>query len=223
MNSIPLPDELLRKVIGYILPISEYSKYIQCIKGYNDTQLDMTLLCHDCQDMLYEGCASRKLSILDQLTALAVVQKKYLLVVKAFLAKNPLFVRPDHSNHLNENQYLRAFDYQITESNMVRVADNVMMRRGMWEYPDTKREILLYTDTVHLLYEGSIRDLVYSCIVNNVGEFRACVENHFARDFSEIWDHEIICYINKKYSEIDVLSLRGHHFRRDLVRRLIKI
>ena len=145
---IPLPDELVRKVFGYILPIFDFAKYNQSIRRYNDTQLDMTLLCHDCQDMLYEGSAARKLDILEELTILGEVQRKYLVVVKEFLEKNPRFVRPDNSNHLNEHQYLRAFDYEITESNMERVTDNVMMRRGMWEYPDTKMEILLYTETV---------------------------------------------------------------------------
>jgi len=223
MNSIPLPNELLHKVMGYILPIFEYAEYNQCIRSYNDTQLDMTLVCHDCQDMLYGGSSTQKLSILNEMMERAEEQKKYLIVIDKFLKRNPLFVRPDNSNLLNENQYIRSFDYQITEKNMERVSNNVMLRRGMWEYPDTKNEVLLYTDTVQLLFEGSIRDLVYSCLVNNVGTFRKDMENFYQKSSTYIWNFEIIDYINKHYSTLDAHSLYGDLFRKNLVSNLIKI
>ena len=223
MNSIPLPDELLRKVMGYLLPIFEYAEYIHNIKSYNDTQLDMTLICHDCQDMLYEGSPSRKLSILSELIEIGKLQQKHLVVIDKFLKQNPRCSRPDTNDQLNENQYKRAFDYQITERNMQRFAENTMLRRGMWEFPDTKKEILLYTDMVHLLYEGSIKDLLYACIINNVGDFRKEMENHYHKDIKKIWDFEIICFINDTYSNIDYYSLRWWHFRRDMVSSLMKI
>ena len=216
---IPLPDELVRKVFGYILPIFDFATYNQSMRRYNDTQLDMTLLCHDCQDMLYEGSATRKLDILDEITILGEVQKKYLVVIKEFLEKNPRFVRPDHSNQLDEHQYLRAFDYEITESNMVRVVDNIMTRRGVWEYPETKMEILLYTETVQLLYDGSLRDLIYSCIVNNVGGFREILENHVQKAFREVWDYEIHRFINQQYSDMESNAMMG--MREGLVRSLM--
>lgn len=216
---IPLPDELVRKVFGYILPIFEYAEYIRCMKGYNDTQLDMTLLCHDCQDMLYEGSAARKLDILDSLTILGEVQKKYLVVIKAFLEKNPRFVRPGRSDELTSNQYLRAFDYEITESNMERLEKNICVRRGLWEYPDTKREILLIHDIPEILFHGTTRDLIYSCIVNNVREFRGALMNNFSE---EPRIHEIVRFINEKYSNMD-LCAGGESFRRGLVRSLMRI
>jgi hypothetical protein len=218
---IPLPDELVRKVFGYILPIFDFATYNQSMRKYNDTQLEMTLLCHDCQDMIYEGSAARKLDILDELTILGEVQKKYLVVIKAFLEKNPRFVRPVHSNQLHEHQYLRAFDYEITVCNMVRFDDNIMIRRGMWEYPETKMEILLYTETVQLLYDGSLRDLIYSCIVNNVGGFRVILENHVQKAFREVWDYEIHRFINQQYSDMESNAMMG--MREGLVRSLMKM
>ena len=219
---IPLPDELVRKVFGYILPIFDYAIYNQSMRKYNNTQLEMTLLCHDCQCMLYEGSATRRLDIIDSLTALGKVQKKYLVVIKAFLEKNPRFVRPDHSNHLNENQYLRNFDYEIADHNMERVVNNITVRRGMWEYPDTKMEILIYTDMVKLLYDGSTRDLIYSCIVNNICGFREDIANHFKKGFGEVVVHDIIRFINEKYSNI-VSYAGGETFRKGLVRSLMRI
>ena len=218
---IPLPDELVRKVFGYILPIFDYAIYNQSMRKYNNTQLDMTLLCQDCQDMLYEGSAARKLDILEELTILGEVQRKYLVVIKEFLEKNPRFVRPDHSYQLHEHQYLRAFDYEITESNMVRLVDNIMTRRGMWEYPETKMEILIYTDTVQLLYDGSLRDLIYSCIVNNVGGFRGILENHVQKAFKAARDYEIHRFIHEKYSDMEGNAMGG--MRKVLVRSLMKI
>jgi len=218
---IPLPDELVRKVFGYILPIFDFATYNQSMRKYNNTQLDMTLLCQDCQDMLYEGSATRKLDILDELTILGEEQKKYLVVIKAFLEKNPRFVRPDHSYQLHEHQYLRAFDYEITESNMVRLVDNITVRRGMWEYPDTKMEIFIYTDTVKLLYDGSTRDLIYSCIVNNVGGFREDIANHFKKGFGEVVVHDIIRFIHENYSDMESNAMGG--MRSALVSSLMKI
>ncbi len=73
------------------------------------------------------------------------------------------------------------------------------------------------------MYDGGLLDLIYACVVNNVRGFRAGIEKHFARDFSEIWEHEIIRYINEKYGEIENNSWQGASFRRGVVRSLMKM
>jgi len=216
---LPLPDELLHKVLGYILPIFEYAEYIRNMKGYNTTQLDMTFICQDCQDMLYGGSAAIKLANLDELTSIGELQKKYLLVAKTFIENNPRFVRPGRTDELSSNQYFRTFDDEVAPNNMERMEKNIHVRRGVWEYPDTKREILLIHDIPEILFHGTTRDLIYSCIVNNIREFRGVLTKYLRR---EPVIHEIVRFINEKYINMD-LCAGGESFRKGLVRSLMRI
>lgn len=177
MSCIPLPDELLRKVYGYILPIFEYAEYVQNMKEYKSTQLQMTFVCQDCHDMMYQGSAERKLENIKEISICAQKQQKHLQGMTRFLKKNPRFVRPCDSNDLTENQYFRAFDVDIVVLNMKRLENNVKLRRGLWDYPDTEREILLEHDIPELLFNGSVRDLIYACIINNIRGFGEGLKN----------------------------------------------
>jgi len=218
---IPLPDELLRKVYGYILPIFEYAKYVRNIEGYNDTLLEMNFVCEDYQELMFDGGSVRKLENIEQLSAYTALQMEYLVDIRRFLDDNPKSVRPGRRGDLTEHQYRQAFDASMTDLNIERFERNLKIRRGIWMYPDERRELLLFHDILEILLNGTTRDLIYSCIVNGLKGFKSKLQRYLKRYYnnSMIYNHRIIQFINYEYAHIDSDVV----LRRKLVRKLMKL
>ena len=224
---IPLPDELLHKVYGYILPIFEYAEYVRNMEDYKSTQIHMAFMCRDHHTMMYEGSVEMKLDNIKEISRYARRQKKYLLAMTRFLEKNPRFVRPCDSNDLTEDQYFRAFDADIAVLNMKRLENNITLRRGLWEYPDTEREVLLEHDIPELLFNGSVRDLIYACIINNIRGFGEGLKNDMKKrgiPMDKCYVSDIIRFINMNYIDLDGDTVRGGiSFRKSLARSLMRL
>lgn len=219
-----LPNELLRKIFGFILPIFDFARYVRNTKGYNETRLDMLILCQECQDMIHDGDIYQKMENMDHIGAYTALQMEYLGEVKSFLVKNKRFERPGKSCDLTEWQYLRAFDTEVQEFSMERMEKNIWLNRGLWEHPDTKQEIMVQHDIPEILLNGTTRDLIYSCMINNIRGFKTAFKNFLKKNpkMSRRNDNAVICFINEKYSDIN--SCHGSQsFRRSLARSLMKI
>ena len=220
MAKLPLPDELLSKVYSYILPIFTYAEYVRNVNGYNDTRLAMILVCNDCHEVMYYGDVGRKLENIEQISVNASLQIEYLNSIKKFMDENPRFVRPDNTQDLTEFQYLRSFDVKFAKVNMKRMENNLRLRRGMWQHPDTNSEIMLFHDIPEILFNGTTRDLIYSCIINNVRGFKTALKKELrGRKQTE---REIVRFINKNYINIDK-CVGGETFRRGLIRSLMRL
>ena len=102
-----------------------------------------------------------------------------------------------------------------------------MIERGIWECPYTDKEILLYHDIIEILKYGSLRDLIFSCIINNVDGFKNGIRKCKMRSIRS--EKDIVKFINKNYlsSNSDVgpshKKRKRLPSRRSLVNKLMKI
>ena len=215
-----LPDEIIQQIFQYILPIFEYVKYIEHIKLYKNTQLNMALMCNNYINDMYSVSPEQLYNNISELSLCAELQKKCLKAIKQFRKKNVKFVRPAISNELNSDTYVRAFDYEVASSNIVRMEKNMYDRRGIWKYQYTKNEILIVHDINNILFNGSTQDLIYSCIINNVGNFKK--QLLLSLNTNSISTDDIVNYINKKYVNLDA-CVGGGSFRKKLIRSLMKL
>ncbi len=197
MNALLLPDEILRKIYQFIHPMFEYEKYITNMHASNDVSLDLCQLCNDAGELLLSGSAELKLNAVDMLAASACLQSEYLYEINTFLKGNPKFIRCSHSTHLTKFYYKRQFDPEITSFNMKRLEKNRIIERGLWEYPDTDKELLYFHDIVEILQNGTLRDLIYACIINRVDGFKH-VTQKCRKDIIRC-EKDIVNFIDKKY------------------------
>ena len=197
MNALPLPDEILRKIYQFIHPMFEYEKYITNMRNSNDIELDLCQLCNDAGELLYSGSVELKLNAVDMLASSACLQSEYLYEIKYFLNKNNKFIRPGGRSALRKYYYKNQFDPEFTEQNIERLENNRIVERGLWENPDTDKELLYFHDIVEILQNGTLRDLIYACIINRVDGFKH-VTQKCRKDIIRC-EKDIVNFIDKKY------------------------
>ena len=172
MNCIPLPDELVRKVYGYILPIYDYISYNKALEQYNHDNETVTEVCQGRHTIV---TIDDRIEYNNIIATYACVMNSYLMVIRDFLKKNPLFVRPDKfrsDEHLTIHQYRWQGDWQISNSQASRMEDNIYIRRGLED--DIARgdgfikTIVLHHDIVYILKKGSLDTIIYNCRMNNI-------------------------------------------------------
>jgi len=219
MNCIPVPDEILKKIIQYIHPAFQYEKYVKDRNNYKSTTTRIERFMHDHDEIAY-GSAGVEERIMNSREMVNTVchQLEYLDSIQGFLEINRAFLRPSISNELTEHQYLRQYDVHFTEKNIERLERNAIIRRGVWEDGDNQTEINVQNDINHIHMYGTVRDLVFACIVNNDSGFIGVLKKSITGKFSR--DTDIILFINKHYPpEIN----NNEDLRKRLVNRLIKI
>ena len=169
MNYLPLPNELLRKIIQYIHPIFEYEKYIKSLYSYTSSseKLNYFILIQD-QILFGNGSISDRLDNSVEISKWASFQLEYLKKINSFIMKNPLFKRPNDSIELNEHQYRVQFDITYRESNMIRLENNIKIRRGTWHEPNSSNEINIINDINIIHIEGTLYDLLFAGLVNMI-------------------------------------------------------
>jgi hypothetical protein len=227
MNNLPLPNELLRKIYQFIHPMFDYEKYITNMRNSNDIELDLCQICNDLGDLLQRGSSEIKQNAVDMLSATACLQSEYLYEVNYFLNKNNKFIRPGGRSALRKYYYKHQFDPEFTEQNAERLENNRIVERGLWENPDTDKELLYFHDIVEILHNGSLRDLIYACIVNKVDGFKHVTQKCRTNTFRS--EKDIVKFIDRNYlsSNTDVgpsnKKRKRLPSRKSLVKKLMKI
>mgnify|MGYP001335738974 CR=1 FL=1 len=172
MSWLTLPDELVRKVYGYILPIYDYVAYVKALEQYNDDNEALTGICEGRRDII---TIDDRIEYNDVIATYACLMNSYLTVIRDFLKNNELFVRPDKFRgdvELTVDQYRWQGDWCIRESQARRMEKNIYIRRGMED--DIARgdgfikTIVLHHDIVYMLKKGSIDTIIYNCRANNI-------------------------------------------------------
>ena len=226
VSYLPLPNEIIKKIYGYVLPIFEYTDYMKNIAWYNDTNIDANYSCQMFQDLMMTGDPLEKLSNVLDIMDRVGLQQSYLVKINEFLEKNRSFVRPGCNCDLSEYQFRRAFDTEITEYNMKRMEDNIWIRRGMWCNPDEKNEILLYHDFVFMLHYKSTRSLFYSSIVNGINFFPYNDWKELQSDkdsaAADADADDVAKFINETYPNINY-SKAADQLRRVIIKLLMKL
>ena len=219
MNAIPLPDELLRIIYRYINPIHEYVHYLDTLNEYEDTVYNITAYMNDMNEVTFarENIRAR-ISTSSGLAAYACLQLEYLTEIEGFVKNNPRFARPTIKDELNEYQYKCQFDTTLTKQSLWRLENNIKIRRGIWEDPDEQTEINIVNDINEIVRNGSVRDLIYACITNNVHGFKGVLKRKITDGL--ISDSKIIRFINNNYPpEIN----RDLALRKRLVKKLMAV
>lgn len=90
MNCISLPDELIRKVYEYILPIFDYIEVMQVLQEYKKQEESHVLSQVLPRPTNLDG-VDEKISCYENIIQHALMMNTYLLKIKHFAEKNPLF------------------------------------------------------------------------------------------------------------------------------------
>jgi hypothetical protein len=100
----------------------------------------------------------------------------------------------------------------------------ISLRRGMWVYPDKSREVLLFHSIPEILFNGTIKDIMYSCIINNANGFKIALGKYQRRNkIYQLSERDISKFVNEYYNNLDWNKVDVVAYRKGLIRKLMKI
>ena len=172
MNCIPLPDDLIRRVYGYILPISEYIEFIKVLKEYKKQDMkSVASQISTCQKNSTDlAIINNELENYSEFIHRALMMNSNLLNIRKFITKNPLF-RKYAQGRVREGV---ASTITEQENHMLQIEKTIHKQRSKIKfiriYGNTYTNTLLCHDLVHLLRlrETSLNAIIYQCTVNKI-------------------------------------------------------
>ena len=172
MNCIPLPDDLIRRVYGYILPISDYIEFMKAFKEYK--KKDMKVIASQiatCQKNSTDlAVINDGLDNYSEFIHSALMMNANLLKIREFIMKNPLF-RKYAQGRVREGV---ASTITEQENHMLQIEKTIHKQRSKIKfiriYGNTYTNTLLCHDLVHLLRlrETSLNAIIYQCRINKI-------------------------------------------------------
>lgn len=171
MNYIPLPDELIRKVYGYILPIFDYIKYINLLTEHKKEEESNTFsqLLNRWYPPTNIETIDAKINYYECVKEYAFMMNMRLLNIQEFINDNPLFKRyakgrvfegvattvKEQENHVSKmEQFIsrqRGKTYDLVEGNNFK-------------------HIIIYHDLVVILTHNvdCLECIIQHCRMNNI-------------------------------------------------------
>lgn len=233
INLTLLPDEIVKKVFQYILPIYEYEVYCKNIYEYNQSSANFTNAIQAYNEITNYGTIDLKLNNTTEIALIACIQLEYIDEIKNFVNRNPLFKRPLLNQNLSCNHHRKQFDIHYTTYNISCLEKYVEFRRGVWFAPDEPEEINLINDINTLHKEGSLKDLLFACFVNNInlGQVNTLFDNFMLQyrfintSIQKVYEADYIRFINMYYSDraIKTRKITNIPSRKTLIERLMKL
>jgi len=233
MNYLPLPDELLRKVIQYIHPIFEYQKFYKNLNYYKETSEDLD------NSVYNEGSAtadlgnniSRCIEHTEEIASLSCLRLEYLREINDFVKTNPIFENPSAVPKISENKYKMQFEQHINKRKMVQLEGEIVIHRGMWHNPDERGEICVFDDINVLHSTGTIRDLIFACIMNNMRGWKTSFNDFMMKKYfintaiTPVKEIHYIRFINYYYSDNAIRENMAKRIpkRSTLIRKLMRL
>ena len=169
MNCIPLPDELVRKVYGYILPIFDYVAYVKALTNHEAEEESLEHLINqrnnvtDIQD---------RIDYNDIIVTYTCLMNVDLYIIRDFLKDNPLFERPVHGAYLTDDQYKWRGSIVYCKNQVERMEHTIGLRRGRRESvvgaDGNNHTILIYHKLEYMLKHGSLETIFHNCLANNI-------------------------------------------------------
>ena len=224
MNSIPLPNEIIRIIYKYINPIWEYVEYIENIKAYSTTKLELCILCNDCHSISYDGTTEEKIDNCLNISAYSCLATEHLTRIHTFINRNPKFKRGVNEDHLATHQYKKQFDHEISKENVRRMEFNISIHRGAWAYPYRSIEVLLFHSIPYVIFEGTLIDIVYSCVINNVKEFEPSLREYMSAHKIEKPNEKVMVdFVNFYCAAWSAGRFNDTYYRQSLIKKLMKV
>jgi len=181
MNCIPLPDELMRKVYGYILPIFEYLEFIkisaiqkkeegEAYNGRNQLLVQLEDLNHN---STVEDLSTRlhdKISYYNFVIEYGLTMNKRLYQMQQFMNDNPLFKKYAKGGVLEGMMAGSRWDQ---ENGISKIEKKIARQRAkMHDHieDNTFQRIMLYNDLVYILSAkgGGLETIIQHCRMNNI-------------------------------------------------------
>lgn len=167
MSNITLPDEIIRKIYQYILPIFDYEKYIIALREHDNLWYTRKLLIHASKRMINSNI---KYNYNTQIHDISIMMNSKLKIIQNFIKKNPMFKRPFMHEDLNYGQYKIAWEYEYNKNRIPLLEANIMKYRTVRCLDKCSEEfnILKYQDINNWFRNCTIKDVEYACTQNNI-------------------------------------------------------
>jgi len=237
MFDLPLPCEIQNLVAAYLNPIFNYVEYTSTIKKYNQAVQHFEGLCtQQKKQALVKINREKKQDLVEKLEEkyeiiiISPQQLRYLNKIDQFILNNPKFRRPV----LRKNStihYRRQFDVYYTAANMARLESNLKITRGIWQTPGEHRSINIINDINVLHKEGTLLDLSFACLINNVGDIVEEFEDYM---LNELYLNTSIQTVKERYyvwfcskwrwkNGADYPDLKYRHERQHFIQLLMEL
>ena len=180
MQYIPLPDELIRKVYGYILPIFEYLEFIkisaiqkkeegEAYNGRNQLLVQLEDLNHN---STVEDLSTRiqdKISYYNFVIEYGLTMNRRLYQMQQFMNDNPLFKKYAKGGVL-EGVATTINEQEKHVSNMEKTISKQRAKVCMIGDENTFKRVVLYNDLVQILSAkgGCLETIIQHCKMNNI-------------------------------------------------------
>lgn len=168
MNCIPLPDELIRKVYGYILPIFDYIEVMQVLQEYKKQEKSNVLSQVLPRPTNFDG-VDEKISCYENIIQHALIMNTYLLKIKHFAEKNPLFEK------YARGRVLEGLAPTINEQkkDVQNIEKSISKHRTkMYDFAEGNiyKRIMLYHDLAYILNNriSCLETIIQHCRMNNI-------------------------------------------------------
>ena len=158
MNSLKLPDEIIRKIYQFIHPAFEYEKYIQALTLHDEEKrCFMNIIHNNMQTQDLTG----KISFNGIVSSYALLMNDHLIQISDFLERNKLFTRPYYRTDLKFWQFKTAWQFCYKKEHILEMEECIT-----WDTDHLTNTPVL--NIVKLLRNGSISELMLSCKENNI-------------------------------------------------------
>lgn len=229
-----LPDELMRKIYTFLNPINEYINYVKALDSYNPLSKDASQLYKDFDEMSRECDINDSIHYITCSASISCLLLGNLQDISEFLKKNPKFNRPKKYNNLGEFQYKKQMEHSMSLVQTYRLERNINNRRGLWFNPNRDDELILSHKIEYILQNGTIADLIYACIINNVKGFRTVLSDfalkkfYINMDIQPLKEKYIINFVNHYYSPLRIKMYNDKEIKylpnkKALIKRLMAI
>lgn len=168
MICIPLPDELVRKVYGYILPIFDYIEVMRVLKEYKK-QEESNVLSQVLPHPTNLDGVDEKISCYENIIQHALTMNTYLLKIKEFALKNPLFEKYARGRVLEG----LAPTINEQEKDVQNIERSIFKHRTkMYDFVEGNmyKHIMLYQDLAYILNNrtGCLETIIQHCRMNKI-------------------------------------------------------
>ncbi len=231
-----LPDDIIHKIYRYINPIFDYTNYVENMKNFHTITENVSTMYNDFynSDVVHHRDIHQNLLFVSVAAQMTNLQLKCLQKINEFIKQNPKLERPANYEDLDQYQYKKCLETHIHYSQMPRLEENINVRRGIWFKPNTNEELMVVHDIVNTLQYGTVSELIYACIVNNVKGFKTALRDYTLKklfvniDIQPLQDKHIISFANYYYNENAILSysrddLKKVPHKSKLIKRLMEL
>ena len=164
MNSLRLPNEIIRIIYQFVHPIFEYQKYIHALKKHYEEQECLVNIMNAREN---NTSVNDKIMYNDIISSYALLMNEYLIDIQNFLNKNPVFTRPQSIHNLRIGHHKTAWEYEYNKNRIEHIEKCILNGRFQWSNTPPVNIVVCH-NIVYVLKFGLITDIEYACRINNI-------------------------------------------------------